>query len=203
MQKHLEKLLAEANQIIMGKNWQDKRMYGNFLAQTFYFVQHSTRLLALAASRLPMERSSSFLQFISHLGEEKNHDKIALTDLKKLGFTLDDFPELPSTRAFYESQYYKIEHLNPTSLLGYILFLEALAVHTGPILYAAAKKSHGLSCTQFLKIHIEEDPHHVDRVLVTIEALPNGEKQVIETNLIQSAKIYSFMIECMAETNAA
>jgi uncharacterized ferritin-like protein (DUF455 family) len=194
MQKLLSHVLQEVGVGLNQVNWKGKNTYANFLAQTFYFVSHSTRLLALAASRFPMEQDQFFKRFTAHIGEEKNHERIALTDLKHLGCQLEQFPEMPETRAFYEAQYYKIEHLGPTALLGYILFLEAIAVESGPRIYQKVVGVHGEKAAHFLKVHIEEDQSHVGQAIAVIEQVSPRERQIIQQNLVQSAALYHHMM---------
>ena len=81
--------------------WEDKQVYGNWLAQTYYYTRHTTRMLSLAGSYFYEDEQKLHERFLTHAGEEMNHELISLGDLKKLGFTLKDFPELPSTRSFY------------------------------------------------------------------------------------------------------
>lgn len=195
----LEKILAtELEASIHNINqcdWRNKEFYADYAAQTFYYVRHSTRLLALSASRLSYEQEQSFhLRFIKHLGEEANHEKLALNDLKFLGRSIDDFEEHPSTRLFYEPQYYKIEHEKPLALMGYILYLEALAKYVCPILTKTITELYGHQSASFLRVHGEEDPEHVDQAVNMITGLSTANLYEIEKNLIQSSYAYNQMI---------
>ena len=51
MLHELQGHLNELGRAVEATPWHDKAVYGGFLAQTNYYVSHSTRLLALAASR--------------------------------------------------------------------------------------------------------------------------------------------------------
>lgn len=178
--------------------WENPSIYGAFVAQTYYYVCHSTRLLGLAASHFQVGRDALHRRFAAHMAEEKSHERLALMDVKNLGFDITDFAELSETRAFYESQYYKIQYQGPTSLFGYILMLEVGAVQLGRLIYEPALKSHGPKCTNFMRVHVEEDPDHVEKALEQIESLPKNELVHIETNLIQSAEMYAAMINKLA-----
>lgn len=195
MRKPLEASLMDVKNKIYRVPWNRHEVYGDFLAQTYYFVCHSTRLLALAASRFQVDQDPLFRRFASHISEENAHERLALSDLKNMKLDLEAFPEKAVTRAFYEAQYYKVERQNPTALLGYILFLEALAVQTGPFVYDMARKAHGETCARFLKVHVEEDPDHVNHALDAIESRPPHEQAFIEQNLWQSQGLYGCMID--------
>ncbi|MDO9180952.1 MAG: iron-containing redox enzyme family protein [Bacteriovorax sp.] len=175
--------------------WENKNFYADYMAQTFYYVRHSTRLLALCASRLNYEQEQQIhLRFIKHLSEESNHEKLALNDLANLGHNIDQFPELNSTRLFYEPQYFKIEHEKPLALMGYILFLEALAQKVCPPLTKKLTSCFGKRSATFFHVHGEEDPEHVAEALKMIQGLDDSNLFVIEKNLRQTAYAYSQML---------
>src|SRR5688572_20045967 len=125
--------------------WSSRYAYGDWLAQTYYYVRHSTRLLAAAAARFPFDDRGSALhyRFAAHIIEEKRHEELALHDLKRLGLRLDQFEERHSTRMFYEPQYYKIEQQAPSVLFGYIVPLEAIAAAHGSRIGAAVTTAFG------------------------------------------------------------
>src|SRR5215470_14775595 len=143
MFRELQVHLNELGKVIRNVPWHDKAIYGAFLAQTYYYVNHSTRLLALAASRFQASEERIHRRFIRHATEEMSHEILALRDLKNLGLSLESYHEFPSTRAFYQTQYYMIEHVSPWSFWGYILMLEGLAVSEGAWLYDEIKRHHG------------------------------------------------------------
>lgn len=176
--------------------WDNKLAYAEFLAQTYYYIRHSTRLLAASASRFSQDDQAMHKRFMKHSDEENSHELLAVRDLQKLGYKLADFRELPQTRSFYEVQYCKIEHCDPAALLGYILALEVTATHLAPI----QKKLSGLygkECVKLIQVHSDEDPDHVEKALKSISAL--GEQRVndIQINIEQSAILYAQMIEAV------
>ncbi|MGZ3787544.1 MAG: iron-containing redox enzyme family protein [Bacteriovorax sp.] len=180
--------------------WNNKEFYADYVAQTFYYVRHSTRLLALAASRLNYENEQNLhLRFIKHLGEESNHEKLALNDLKNLGYAKEDFPELSSTRLLYEPQYYKIEHENPLALMGYILYLEALAQKACPPLAKKITDHYGAKTATFLHVHGEEDPKHVAEAVKLIGSLDGANLKAVHENLLQSSYVFNQILSELNE----
>lgn len=195
LESSLIKELDITSEYILDCDWKSREFYADYMAQTFYYVRHSTRLLALAASRLNYEEEQKIhLRFIRHLGEESNHEKLALNDIAKLDFSINDFPELNSTRLFYEPQYYKIEHERPLALMGYILFLEALAQKVCPSITKKIAAFHGSKAGTFFHVHGEEDPAHVGEALKMINALEGADLRAIEINLVQSSYAYAQMV---------
>lgn len=202
MRERLNSEIKKLEKIILAGPWENPRFYGDFLAQTYYYVCHSTRLLGLAASRLYIDRDSLHRRFAEHIGEEKSHERLAVADLRALGMKLENFPELPVTRAFYETQYYKIERQDPTALLGYILLLEVLSVKVGPALHQRTKAAHGERASSFLRIHVEEDVDHVAKALTQVDGLPDHLKEYVAMNMEQTAELYGAIINRLADMHA-
>jgi hypothetical protein len=172
--------------------WGTPKAYGDWLAQTYYYVRHSTRLLAASAARFPHDDAGNAFhhRFAAHMSEEKKHELLALHDLKALGFSIDGFPEHASTRMFYEPQYYKIEHQDPLALFGYILPLEAMSARKGPWVCERVIESHGPHCAAFLKVHAEDDVDHLDKALRALEVANAGQRALIELNMEQTTHGY-------------
>lgn len=172
----------------------NKTLYGDWLAQTYYFVCHSTALLGYALPHL--KNPSLRHHFEKHMSEENKHELLALKDIQRLGFNLSDFDELANTQAFYHSQYYRIAFEGGTSLLGYILFLEAMAVDWGKDIFNEIKEVHSDS-TLFIKVHADEDPHHLEGAIKTILSLSAQEQVAIMKNFRYSAEIYQQIISTL------
>jgi hypothetical protein len=170
----------------------DQEIYAQWLAQTYFFVRHSTSLLGYALPYLKDDKLRH--HFEHHLSEEERHDMLALKDLEKLGKNIKDYSEFVSTQAFYQSQYYRISFEGATSLLGYILFLEGLAVNWAKDSYLHIQETHKGSLL-FLKVHAEEDPHHLDEAIKTIETLSASEQVSILRNLKYSQAMYEHMMQ--------
>ncbi len=196
IQQELNLLLSEFRRNYPVSMLKDKEVYADWLAQTYYYVVHSTSLLGYS---LPHLKSMELKRhFEKHLGEETRHDLLAVKDMERLGFSMDQFPEHAITQAFYHSQYYRIQFEGGTSILGYILFLEAMAVHWGKEAYEVIKDTHKHSVL-FLKVHAEEDPHHVDQAIGAILKLPEAEQEAIVRNMRYTYEIYSEMLSVMSK----
>jgi hypothetical protein len=176
--------------------WHHKRAYADWLAQTYYYVHHSTRLLAASAARFPLdERGNAFHnRFGAHLSEEKKHELLALHDIKKLGLALGEFPEHDATRMFYEPQYFKIEHQDPLALFGYILPLEAMSVSKGKWILQRVLELHGNHAGSFLRVHAEDDVDHLEKAFTVLEGVASEQRVLIELNMRQTTFAYLAML---------
>lgn len=189
-------LMGKAVQKMDVKN---PKVYGNFLAQSYYYVCHSTRLLSFAAGLLKKNEEPHFRRFIKHIAEENAHEVLAERDLKELGLSPSDFAHLPETKALWEPQYYKILHESPLSLMGYIIALEYFSSVYLPKFYEAAKDAHGEKASLFLKVHAEEDPDHTEKAIALTSQLSPELQEMIMDNVVQTAKSYTHMITACGE----
>ena len=108
-----------------------------------------------------------------------SHEILALRDLKQLGLSLEQYPEFPSTRSFYQTQYYMIEHVSPWSFWGYILMLEGLALTKGPWMFNEIKQHHGEKAGSFVKVHAAEDVGHMAEAERAMQSLPERYQKIV------------------------
>lgn len=195
MLRELQIHLNELDDAVRATPWRDKSVYGAFLAQTYYYVSHSTRLLALAASRFGFAEEKIHRRFVKHATEEMSHETLAVRDLKSLGLSLDHYREFPSTRAFYQTQYYMIEHVSPWSFWGYILMLEGLASTKGLWLFNEIKRHHGDRAASFVKVHAAEDVGHMAEAEKALQSLPDQERPVVVEQIANSCFFYCAMLQ--------
>ncbi len=175
--------------------WDNKLAYAQFLAQTYYYICHSTRLLAASAARFSQEDQSLHKRFLKHTDEENSHELLALRDLQKLGYKIEDFPELAQTKTLYEIQYYKIEHHDPAALMGYILALETMAGQDFKWLKDKVTGLYGKECAKFVQVHADEDPDHIEKAVLVIKGLTPPRLPGIDINIEQTAICYTDMLK--------
>jgi uncharacterized ferritin-like protein (DUF455 family) len=175
--------------------WENKHAYGFWLAQTYYFVRHTTSFLGLTASRFGHWHRELQYRQIHHLREEAGHDQLLIDDLAKLGFRFEDFEELPETAALYQSQYYFIEHESPATHFAYALCLEGTAATKIKLIYQKVATSHSPEGCTFLRVHMEEDEGHFERGLDVFETLTPIEIGSFLRNLQETTYFYIQMLE--------
>jgi len=180
---------------ILKLDWKNKKVYGDFLAQTYFHIRHSTRLLAAAAARFPVEQENLHLQCMKHAAEERSHERLSLADLNSLGFSLNDFPELPATKSLYRSNYYLIEHEGPLSLFGYAYFLEWIAVAAGGKVIESAESFHGKKSIAHMHVHTNEDPEHIKVYEKQLEKYEGRDRIVLEEAISTTANDYERIYE--------
>lgn len=194
MKTQYEKQLKETTDLVNSLPWENEEFYKDFLAQTYHFVCHSTRLLARSISHFGVDRDDLYQRFVSHLKEENYHEKLALKDLEFLGEDISKYPECSFTKSFWQAQFYLIDQSRGTSLLGYILYLEAIAVHSFNGIYKSLSENYSAKACRFVKVHVEEDPEHLEHAIDMIEGLNEREQEEIWKNFYQSAEIYHSML---------
>ncbi len=194
-QHQIESLLKEKFKLVSEMPWEDPIFYSHYLSQTYFYVRNSVSLLATCAGLLGPEFEKFKKRLIDHIHEEYGHEKMALSDLKHLGFDISQFTEFPETSAFYESQSFKMSHYSPITLWGWILALEGLAVQAGDQFYKRVSKAHGEKAALFLKVHVTEDQEHFRVALETIKDLSPEVSTELQRNLIQSCQMFLRMLE--------
>jgi thiaminase len=197
--RELQIHLDELDQAVRATPWRERSVYGAFLAQTYHYVCHSTRLLALAASRFRFTEEKIHRRFVKHATEEMSHEVLAVRDLANLGLSLSQYPEFPSTRAFYQTQYYMIEHVSPWAFWGYILMLEGLALTKGPWLYNEIQQHHGDKAASFVRVHAAEDVGHMAEAEKALQSLPDQERPIVIDQIANSRFFYCSMLQQCAE----
>jgi len=180
--------------IITDFPWEKKEAYAMWLSQTYYMVNHSTRLVALAGAYAPIERSFLHDRFVDHSKEERGHQLVCISDLKAIGYNIDQLPCLPPSACMYQVQYYWVQHKGAASFFGYTLALEALAENFGPKIYQRIVDAHGAKAAKFLKLHSEADIGHLEEAYKNIEKLNAQEAQLALENLELSSEIYREML---------
>lgn len=178
------------------------KIYADFLAQTFYYVSHSTRLLALGAGLMKQNEGQYFRRFIKHINEESNHEILAQKDLEEIGFSLDDFKERAETKSLYEPQYYKIMQQDPMVFMGYILALEQFACVHFPKFLERINKEYAGKAVRFVKLHAEEDPDHVEKAIKFIESLSEERVKLVIENIEQTAISYANLCNACNESES-
>lgn len=170
--------------------WENKYAYANWLAQTYYFVRHTTCFLALSAARWGIKNREQQYQALQHLKDESSHDLLLLNDLEAIKSSIANHNEWPETQAFYQIQYYWIEHETPAAHLGYAYLLEGLASKKAQIAYNQIIKAHGNNAASFLKVHAEEDAQHLEKGLKNLDKLNEYEMRCFKDCLRQSSMLY-------------
>lgn len=183
--------------------WESKQAYAEWLAQTYFYVCHSTRLLALAASRFDVTQNALHIRFIEHMKEERSHEALALADLRTLGYRISDFTEAPTTAALYSAQYYLIERNDPAALFGYILFLEGLSVEAGQRACQKVIRAFGREAAHFLSLHAEDDHDHIAKALSQMDSLPEARISSVLRSLTLTSEYYVQMLRKMRDEDAS
>lgn len=186
----LRECVDRSGEFLLNAPWENKDFYAAWLAQSHYYIRHSTRLLALTGALMPISDNPMHNRFLKHCGEEKGHENLPVMDMKSVGRKLDDVPEFPSTQAFYQTQYYAIEHVDPYAFFGYTLFLESLACEYGPKMIDKIDKLHGPKALNFLSVHSDADIEHVREAMERVKMLPPEHLKTIQDNIRLCSAMY-------------
>ncbi len=188
--------LAKVSPYFVSYPWEQKEAYVDFISNMYYFLSQACRLLTSAASRCDLKYDNFHHRFVEHAHEEKNHEKLVLHDLKVLKSEL--MPCLMSLPPIWQTQFFMIEHKSPLSLFGCILYLEnlSLAADIGPQVYQRCLKVYGPKATTYLRVHVEEDAQHIDKLFNFVAQLPQHEVENVKNALLITSSLYkNFFLE--------
>ena len=179
--------------------WDSKPAYANWVKQTLDYSCHTVSLLSLMVARTDIRVDPDLHRSrIVHTNEEIGHDQWAKDDIAALGFSLEDFPELPETRMLWEPQFFKCDRLSVEAVYGYTIVLEQLAVERGAqIADRVCQLAGGEKCNRFLSGHSVADIAHVAKDLKRIFAFPNFCHNDVIDNMHQTAIAYRNMLEAI------
>jgi hypothetical protein len=194
LQQMVEEEMAKTKDLFLSYPWEDSYAHALWLAQTWYMVSHSTRLVAMAGAYVVPGNESLHARFVDHSKEERGHQAICLTDMKALGYKLSDFQPTFQAQAMYQVQYYWIQFRGAASFFGYTLALECLAEKFGPEVAARVAKAHGPKASVFWKLHSEDDQEHTQSAFKHIEKLSPQDAQAAKENLLLSCQTYRSML---------
>ena len=143
-----------------------RQLYINFLAEAYHHVNHTFRLLALAAAKTSDERYQDAL--VEYMVEERGHEKWILDDIRNLGGDADavrDGPPGLPCQAMVAYAYFAIEHISPYAMLGSVHVLEGMSVLLADRLADALVSSLAISGTEgfsYLRSHGLLDCEHLE-----------------------------------------
>jgi len=192
---HIKKL----EELAMTCPWENKQFYADFLAQLYFYVQHTTRLIAFRASRISVDHREGHYEILQHLKEEFHHDKLLVNDLKALNRRISDFVEYPETSLIYQSQYYFIQNYPESSHLGFSLLIEGFAATSGPQIVMLLQKHYPSNACTFLHTHATVDQDHYRVGIEAMSKVPKEELVYINKNILQSFFLYSSMMKRVLE----
>lgn len=185
----VQKLIKTINDIDL----RDRDVYMNWLAQTYYYTSNSERLLRTFAEDSNIEGVKQ--RWLAHADEESGHENLALSDLKKMGGRLEDFPELQITKDLYEKQLPISKKTNGIAPFGWALALEGMAANINEDYVIDIMVKHGKNATRFAKVHAEEDEDHIVKALEMVSQL--GDNKEIEDNIKLTTDIYcELLLQC-------
>jgi Iron-containing redox enzyme len=193
LRKKFEEVVSKTADDIRSYPWEDPAFYKSWLAQQYFLVRHTPRLLCALALRVQLEDQKGFAEALHHLREETGHDQWLLADMKKMGTDPSHHEAIPAASAMIKAQYYQIQHDDPLSLCGYSQYLEYLSVLVAGEIADRVKAAHGKNAAVFLSGHANVDVEHAEDGWKIIERANKVQAQKIVENLEMTEVLYKQM----------
>lgn len=187
--KTILKVLPKSEELITKLPWEEKEFYAQYLAQTFFYVSHSVKLLKYALERTKDAKLKQHLA--QHINEETGHEKWALSDLKNLGYDIKNFSELPSTQNLYSSIYEGIDRDGALAIVGYAMALESISASKGPEIGNRLKSTWGAKCSSFVASHGDKDQGHNQENIQLLDFFSNQDSHKLEKYVVDSLQHFN------------
>ena len=133
--------------------------------------------------------------------EEGEHDQMALADLRRLGFGIENFRELPSTSAYYQTLFYSIEFLDPSSLMGYSLLLEGFAGSRLAKVVHRLEQAYSKETTTFIRTHCLLDVEHAQQAEQFIRTFSPEKLAHVYSAIERSCYLYEQLVLGVAQAS--
>lgn len=164
-----------------------------------YHLTHPTpQLMREAARRFKAQSRKQLVEWANEKAiEETGHDKLALLDIKSLGYEAQALVNtfMPSSAKVLVDYFIRsVQTTDPIKAVGYAYTLEriALAVKEKHIRAIEAIIPSGINATRCLRVHssIGSDVEHVEEALEMIAQLSSAERNLISLACYETAKLY-------------
>lgn len=190
LRQEFESILDNTQEKLLQMPWEDLNFYSAWLAQQYFLVRHTPRLLVACAARCSIEETAGFTQALGHLKEEAGHDLWLLQDLRNLGFEIGQFTSFPLTEALIQMQYYQIQVYGAVALLGYAHYLELLSVVAAEQIAERVENRFGPRTAVFLRGHATADVKHTEQTWNLMQSFAEQDSRNVAENLRISSALY-------------
>ena len=149
-----------------------KEQYSSFLVEIYHLISRTPLYLSRAAS-FCFEDEWLRDWFLDFAIDERGHDKLCLSDLKKMGLDAEamvDCMAKPGAQAMAANNFFIAEH-NPVALIGFAAATEGMGANIAGDAASIIENGLGFpknSCG-FLKVHGQEDIEHFASVKKAFE----------------------------------
>ncbi len=174
--------------------WENRSFYTQWLAQQYFLVRHTPKLLCAFALQLPIHQSDELNEILYHLKEETGHDRWLIKDLQKFDKSPEHFQPSPMANALIMSQYYYIQHTDPMALCGYSQFLEYTSAVVAGELADRVEREFGPGTAVFLRGHSHVDVEHAEDGWKLLSRATDKQKTLIFENLEMTDSLYSQLL---------
>lgn len=186
----IEREVRSLQDVYSSLPWENKEFYKNYIAQTYFYVRNATRVLSKAAYKCSHYDNELHRRLIQSIIEERNHEIMAINDLKELGSDIKYYQESPETAAYHLTLMAQIDLEGPYALIGYFVPIEGLAGIGADNVLNNLLNTYGKKASQFLRVHIRVDAHHYHEGVQYIDTLPQDLQDIAVKNAKLSSELF-------------
>ena len=165
---------------MLGSGRATRDQYVVYLREMHFLVRHTSRALALAASRLEDGRRGLRSWLLDQAKDEHGHEQFCFKDIKQLGLdparVTDAFPG-PGAWSFVTQNYYMAGYGEPAALMGVASATEVMGARLAGPTADSLVSVLGIpaAATSFLRSHAGFDKRHLQEVTTAINTFCDSE----------------------------
>ena len=182
-----------------------RSQYKNYMIDVYHYARHSSKVIAIAGSRLTLSHPEIASYLLKHAQEELGHDRWAFSDLRDLGVPEDEIEFSQPSDACQKMlglEYLYATHLNALGLFGWLFALESLGGKMGSGIAKQIDKCLDLNgkATYFLSGHGQADVAHTkDLEQVIDKSIQSAQDQLAFSKMVRmSSALYSEILTTAA-----
>ncbi len=183
--------------------------YIAYLRETFHLVRHTSRALALAASRVDDEQRSLRAWLLEQAHEEHGHELFCIKDLRNLGVPTDELAASqpgPGAWSMVTQNYFLATHGHPAGILGVASATEQMGAELAGALSMVVNSRLDIdsNALTFLRSHSSFDVRHLQEVEKAIDE--HGCDESVRQRIVLARRYtfrhYGQMFKDVAESSA-
>lgn len=158
--------------------------FGANLIFLYHTMRASENLLRVAIEHTEPGKLRDY--FVEHLEEETGHAEWLAKDLSVVGIDAASTVVPRFAVEIVGSQYYLIQHIGSSALLGYMVLMECFPMKLSDVDMLEA--THGIELMRTIRFHAEHDVDHGESLLEIIDGLTEQQQALAMESGVQAAR---------------
>lgn len=189
MNKVLENVELKILTSIQAIDFSEKSLYAYWLAQTYHYLAQYSKSSYSALSMIDDQKVFRYLNLLVKAEQHKIH--VIDAEIKRVGFSVEDFAINPANSLMCESQYYKILKVDPLFIFGIKLLYFYIECFIWPLIVDA---TGNLKEGSFLIKNLQNKKEDYDNLLFYLNTFNPEQENIVQQGIDQFSYAYEMLI---------